>query len=150
MAVVGVSRPAEDLRVCWLATRSVLRGGVEPLERPPVHADVRSDEHRNGHPSYGEASGLHNPKRYRYPPLFPFVFVPFAVLPCSTGHWDWTAANGLMLRALLLALAGNVALHDSKKRALQGQFSKSRERCRWPCKPGSLPTARASASTHKR
>lgn len=113
VAVVGVSRPAEDFRVYWLATRSVLWGEVEQLERPPVYAEVRSDGHWNGHPLYGEASGLVYPMWYRYPPLFLFVFAPFAALPFSTGFWVWTAANGLVLGALLLALASHLRTRSS-------------------------------------
>ena len=113
VAVVGVSRPAEDFRVYWLATRSVLWGEVEQLERPPVRAEVRSDGHWNGHPLYGEASGLDYPMWYRYPPLFLFVFAPFAVLPFSTGFWVWTAANGLILTGVLLALAGHLRRRSS-------------------------------------
>lgn len=105
VAVVGISGPAIDFQVYWLATRSVLWGEIEELDRPPVEAEVRSGGYWNGHPLYGEASGLSYPMWYRYPPLFLFVFAPFAALPFSAGVWAWTTANGLALGALLLALA---------------------------------------------
>ena len=123
VAVVGISGPAIDFRVYWLATRSVLWGEIDELDRPPVEAQVKSGGYWNGHPLYGEVSGLSYPMWYRYPPLFLFVFAPFAALPFSIGFWAWTTANGLALGALLLALARRLRARSSIPRWIPFAFA---------------------------
>ena len=50
-------------------------------------------------PVYGASSGLGWPMHYRYPPLFLFLFAPFALLPMG-----WSAAVWVVLKVVVLVL----------------------------------------------
>jgi hypothetical protein len=82
VAVLGfayyVSRHPLDYRVYFFGVRGVFDGT---------------------RPVYGLNSGLGWPMHYRYPPLFLFLFAPFAILPLA-----WGAAVWLLLKIAVLAL----------------------------------------------
>ena len=52
-------------------------------------------------PVYGLTSGLGWPMHYRYPPLFLFLFAPFATLPIAWGAAVWVILKVIVLAALL-------------------------------------------------
>lgn len=95
-----------DYRVYREITRSVLLGDLSGLDRNPQ--GVQPSNRWNGHPLYGDESGMDHPLWYRYPPLFLFAFAPFAILPGVPGFLAWTLLKCLALAALLTALAGQL------------------------------------------
>jgi hypothetical protein len=58
-----------------------------------------------GGPLYGPDSGLGWPQYFRYPPLFLFLFSPFALLPLNWAAATWAVLKFLVLFALVRAMA---------------------------------------------
>ena len=114
---VGLDQHTGDYRVYHQITRSVLLGDVSGLDRDPTMAP--SSNLWNGHPLYGDESGMDHPLWYRYPPLFLFAFAPFAILPSVVGFLAWTALKCLALAALLTVLARQLRTQAGEARWLQ-------------------------------
>src|SRR5215467_244781 len=73
---VYVARRPMDFRVYYYGSRGVFEGT---------------------RPVYGPTSGLGWPMHYRYPPLFLFLFAPFAMVPIA-----WGAAIWVILKVVIL------------------------------------------------
>src|SRR5215468_10989372 len=92
--------------VAAIALAFAYRAATHPMDLRVYHYGARGvfDHTR---PVYGPASGLGWPMHYRYPPLFLFLFAPFALMPLA-----WAAATWMLLKiGVLLWLLRAMAKH---------------------------------------
>lgn len=97
------------LVVISIAALSYL-AALRPVDFPVYHYAARKMLSHSG-PMYGPQSGIGWPQVYRYPPLFLFLFIPFAMLPLRLAAIVWAALKFAALGLLARALFSRLRIH---------------------------------------